>query len=272
MKYTYIIAFALVIVLIFIVFPSKQAPVVEEKLGLLESAVAGKSQVIDLTHPLNERNAYWPGEGYHPFKYEVIATLETDGAYSGKYSTPEHLGTHIDAPNHFEADQPSVDQLPLEQLVGPAVIIDVHSRLTASSEYMLSVDDITNWEAQNGPIPEGAIVIMRSGWGYRWESDYRYKNADASGTLHFPGFSKEAAVFLTEERDIKGVGVDTMSVDSGSSKDFAAHHTLCSKGKWVLENLGNLEKLPARGMTLIVAPIKIDGGSGGQARVWAILP
>ncbi len=272
MKYTYIIAFALVIVLIFIVFPHKQRPAVEQKLGLLESALAGRAQVIDLTHPLNDRNAYWPGEKSQPFKYEVTARLGSDGVYSGSYSTPEHLGTHIDSPNHFEANQSSVDQLPLEQLVGPAIVIDVHSQLSANNDYQLSVDDITNWEAQNGPIPEGAIVIIRSGWGWRWESDYRYKNTDASGTLHFPGLSKEAATFLTEERDIKGVGVDTMSVDSGSSKDFAAHHALGSKGKWVLENLGNLEKLPASGMTLIVAPIKIDGGSGGQARVWAIVP
>ncbi len=240
--------------------------------GLLESVIEGKAQVIDLTYPLNERNAYWPANNYHPFKHKVIARLETDGAYSGSYSTPEHLGTHLDAPNHFGPNQPSVDQIPLDKLTGHAVVIDVCNQTASDPDYLLSVNDIRKWEARNGPIPRGAIVLMHSGWGERWENYDRYKNADRSGTLHFPGFSEEAALFLAEERDVKAVGVDTLSVDHGPSKDFPVHHVFNSRGKWMLENLDNLEKLPPRGAILIVAPIKIEGGSGGQARVWAIMP
>lgn len=249
----------------------QEPPVVKQEPGLLDPLIEEKAQVIDLTYPLNEGNAYWPGDRYQPFKHETIARLETDSAFSGSYSTPEHLGTHIDAPNHFEPNQPSVDQIPLGQLIGPAVVIDVHSRITSNPDYQVSVDDVLNWEAQNGPIPKGAVVLMHSGWGWRWESYPRYKNADAAGALHFPGFSREAALFLAEERDVKGIGVDTLSADYGPSKDFAVHHILNSRGKWILENLDNLEKLPPKGITLIVAPIKIEGGSGGQARVWALV-
>ncbi|MFQ5862848.1 MAG: cyclase family protein [Candidatus Brocadiales bacterium] len=265
MRYLYLICF------IFILFLCPQ-PSWGSDQDLLESVVEGKARVIDLTYPLNERNAYWPGARYHHFKHEVIARLETHGAYSGRYSTPEHLGTHIDAPNHFEPHQPSVDQIPLNKLVGPAVIIDVHLQAASNPDYLLSADDVLAWEAYHGPIPKGAVVLMHSGWGERWENYDRYKNADSSGTLHFPGFSEEAALFLAEERNAKALGVDTLSVDYGPSQDFPVHHVFNSRGKWLLENLDNLEKLPTRGATLIVAPIKIEGGSGGQARVWAIAP
>lgn len=239
---------------------------------MLESAAEGRALVIDLTYPLNEGNAYWPAPQYHHFKHEVVASLKTHGVYSGKYSTPEHLGTHIDAPNHFEPNQPSVDQIPFEELIGPVVVIDVHVQVASNPDYLLSVDDVLAWEAYYGLIPRGAIVLMYSGWGKRWGDYDSYKNADPSGVLHFPGFSEEAAVFLAEKRGVKALGVDTLSVDHGPSKDFPVHHVFNSRGKWLLENLDNVEKLPARGATLIVAPIKIEGGSGGQARVWAIVP
>ena len=273
--FQYLIYLILALMFISILTPQEsqkqELPAVEQEQGLLDPVTEGKAQVIDLTYPLNEGNAYWPGNRYQPFKHETIARLETDSVFSGSYSTPEHLGTHIDAPNHFEPNQPSVDQIPLSQLIGPAVVIDVHSKITSNPDYQVSVDDVLNWEAQNGSIPKGAIVLMHSGWGWRWDSYPRYKNADATGALHFPGFSKEAALFLAEEKGVKGIGVDTLSVDHGPSKDFAVHHVFNSRGKWILENLDNLEKLPPKGITLLVAPIKIEGGSGGQARVWALV-
>ncbi|MEE9514614.1 MAG: cyclase family protein [Candidatus Brocadiales bacterium] len=258
----------LIVILILFLWPHSFA---DNERGLLESVIEGRARVIDLTYPLNGKSPYWPGPGYRPFKHEVISRLGTKGAYSGSYSTPEHLGTHVDAPNHFGLNQPSVDQLSLDQLTGPATVIDIRKQAASDPDYRLSVDDIKKWEAQNGRIPKGAIVLMHSGWGERWVDGDRYKNADPSGTMHFPGFSEEAALLLAEERDVKAIGVDTLSVDNGPSKDFSVHHVFNSRGKWMLENLDNVEKLPPRGATLIVAPIKIEGGSGGQARVWAII-
>jgi len=242
--------------------------------GLLDALSEGKGRVIDLTYPLNSKNAFWPGESYNSFKHEVLASLEKDRVYSGGYSTPEHLGTHMDAPAHFEPNQPTVDKIPLEDLVGLAVVIDVSLKASASGgdpDYRLRVEDVAEWEKKHGTIPQGAIVLLYTGWGRRWEDYERYKNADKNGALHFPGFSGESALFLADNRQAKALGIDTMSVDYGLSGDFPVHHVFNSRGRWLLENLANLDRLPPTGATLIVAPIKIEGGSGGQARVWALV-
>jgi kynurenine formamidase len=238
----------------------------------LENVIRGRQTVIDLTYPLNSKNAYWPGPSYFPFKYEPVATMERNRVFSGKYSTPEHLGTHIDAPNHFVAGKPSVDQIPLEKLVGPAVVIDVSSMVAKNDDYQLAEDEVLSWEKAHGKVPTGAIVLLNTGWAKRWTDYGEYKNADEKGRLHFPGFSEEAARFLTEERDINGIGIDTLSADYGSSTNFIVHRIINGAGKYILENVANLDKLPPSGAILIIAPIKIEGGSGGQARVWAILP
>ncbi len=239
--------------------------------GLLVGFSKGSTKVIDLTYPLNANNPYWPGEAYQPFKLEVIATLEKEGAYSCRYSSPEHLGTHIDAPNHFEPNQPSVDEIPFEDLVGPAVVIDITLKVEADTDYRLMVEDITEWEQEHGTIPQGAIVFLYTGWGKRWNDPARYRNIDEKGMKHFPGFSAESASFLADERQVKAIGIDTLSVDYGLSNDFPVHHIFNSRGRWMLENAANLDKLPPTGACLIVAPIKIEKGSGGQARVWALI-
>ena len=158
--------------------------------GVLEDVVKGKATVIDLTYPLNEKNAYWPVGPYTPFKFEVIANLRKDKVFSGRYSTPEHLGTHIDAPNHFEEGLPSVDQIPFEQLIGPAVVINVTDKVEKDADYTLSPSDILLWEKDNGQIPEGAIVLLNTGWSKRWHDYDNYKNFDKKGSMHFPGYSK----------------------------------------------------------------------------------
>ncbi|OHB90077.1 MAG: cyclase, partial [Planctomycetes bacterium RIFCSPHIGHO2_02_FULL_52_58] len=183
--------------------------------GLLDALSEGKGRVIDLTYPLNSKNAFWPGESYNSFKHEVLASLEKDRVYSGGYSTPEHLGTHMDAPAHFEPNQPTVDKIPLEDLVGLAVVIDVSLKASASGgdpDYRLRVEDVAEWEKKHGTIPQGAIVLLYTGWGRRWEDYERYKNADKNGALHFPGFSGESALFLADNRQAKALGIDTMSV------------------------------------------------------------
>jgi kynurenine formamidase len=236
-----------------------------------EDVANGNCTIIDLTYSLNKGNAYWPGPSYAPFNYKTIATLKDNGVSSGAYSTPEHLGTHIDAPNHFEDNQPSVDKLSLETLVGPAVVINISVKVDNNADYELTVDDIIHWEEVNGRIQERSIILLNTGWWRRWDDYDKYKNADDDNRLHFPGYSAEAAGFLVEKRDINGIGIDTLSADYGISTDFAAHHIINGAGKYILENVANLDKLPPSGATLIIAPIKIEGGSGGQTRIWAIL-
>lgn len=239
--------------------------------GVLEDVMEGKALVVDLTYPLNEKNAYWPVGNYVPFKYEVIANIRKDRVFSGRYSAPEHLGTHIDAPNHFEQNQPSVDQIPFEQLVGPAVVINVEEKVEKNADYTLLLSDILSWEKENGQIPAGAVVLLNTGWSKRWNDFEKYKNADKTGRMRFPGYSKESASFLVEKRYIKGIGIDTLSGDCGICSDFQVHHIINGAGKFILENVANLDKLPPKGATLILAPIKIEGGSGGQCRIWAIV-
>jgi kynurenine formamidase len=238
--------------------------------GLLEGIAGGQTRLIDLTHALNAMNPHWPGPGYEPFKYEIFATLEKDHVLSGRFTMAEHTGTHLDAPNHFVSNQISVDNIPLQQLFAPAVVIDVREQVARNVDYQLSVSDISIWEQTHGRVPDNAVVLMYTGWDTRWTDFNRYKNADASGALHFPGFSPDAARLLVEERNIAGIGVDTLSVDYGLSKDFAVHHICHGKGKYHLENVANLSNLPAQGAMLIIAPIKIENGTGGPARIFGL--
>jgi len=242
-----------------------------QQAGLMEGIATGKTRIIDLTHPLNPQNPYWPGPGYGPFRYELFATLEKDGVLSGRFALAEHTGTHLDAPNHFAKGQISLDKIPPEKFFAPAVVIDVRTKVSGNPDYVLIPADITAWEQTHGPIPQNAVVMMYTGWDERWTDFEKYKNAEKNGTLHFPGFSAEAAKLLTEERNIAGIGIDTLSVDYGMSKDFAVHHISHGKGKYHLENVAHLGSLPPAGASLIVAPIKIENGTGGPARIFALV-
>lgn len=230
------------------------------------------ARIVDLCYPLNAQNAYWPGDNYQPFQLQTIATLEQDGVLSKAFSMPEHLGTHIDAPNHFEAGQPSVDQLSLPQLCGPGVVIDISMKAEVDADAMLRVEEIHEWESEHGRIPDGAIVLLKTGWGRFWNTPLRYQNRDVRGQLHFPSFSAKAAKFLIQQRQIRGIGVDNLSIDRGISKDFQVHHLINAAGKFGLENVAQLDKLPPHGFQLLVAPIKIENGTGGPTRIWAIIP
>lgn len=238
----------------------------------LEALAAGELRIVDLTYALNERNPYWPGDDYEPFRLKTIATLEKDGVLSKAFCCPEHLGTHLDAPNHFERNQSSVDRIEPGNFFAPGVMIDVAARCEANPDFALDRDTITEWERQHGPIPPGAIVFLRTGWGRFWTNYDRYKNQDMQGRLHFPGYSAEAARFLVSERKAKGIGLDTLSIDPGTSKDFAVHHIVNAAGRYGLENVARLDELPVRGFYVVVAPIKIETGSGGPTRIFAILP
>lgn len=237
----------------------------------LADLATGELAIVDLAWPLNAKSAYWPGDNYKPFELHTIATLEKDGVLSKAFSSPEHLGTHLDAPNHFEPGQPSVDEIPPDELFGPGIVIDVSGAASADNDYLVSLDDVHRWEAKHGRIPAGAIVLAYTGWSKFWENETRYQNRDVMGRLHFPGFSPEAVEFLIDRRQVRGIGLDTMSVDRGLSRDFPVHHVLGKSERYGLENLAHLDKLPPKGFYLFVAPMKIETGSGAPARVFAVL-
>ncbi len=235
------------------------------------------ARIVDLTHPYNAATVYWPTSPSR-FVLTILANGETPGGwyYSAyAFSTPEHGGTHLDAPRHFSRTGNATDEVPLRQLIGRVVVIDMSDQAAKDADYTLTVADILADEAANGPIPKGAIVLLRSGWSARWPDAKAYLGDDKPGdasNLHFPSFGPEAARFLIESRGAKALGVDTASNDAGQSMDFPVHRIMGAANIPGLENLNGLGRLPARGATLIALPIKIEGGSGGPARVVALVP
>jgi kynurenine formamidase len=236
----------------------------------LDELVSGKLSIVDLTWTLDDGNPYWPAENYEPFHLKTIATIEKNGVLSKAFYTPEHLGTHLDAPNHFEQGQRSVDEIDPGELFAPGVVIDVSPQAETDADYRFSVDDISAWEREHGLIPERAIVFLHTGWGRHWKNYPRYKNQDATGKMHFPGYSEAAARFLVTERNVRGIGIDTLSIDYGLSKDFIVHHVVNAAGRYGLENVSNLDQLPRRDFYVFVAPVKIKTGSGGPTRIMAV--
>lgn len=260
--------FALGAMLLTIVLPAS-----EPKLARVDSFkhwVRRPSRVLDLTYPISEKNPAWPGDA-RTYEAKINARAEEAGYFSRSFWMLEHFSTHLDAPAHFPPGQATVDQIPAERLLGPAVVIDIRQRAAADPDYRLSVEDVQAWEKRHEQIPAGAIVLLRTGWASRWPDERRYRNQDSAGVMHFPGFGVEA-VRLLIERGVSGLGIDTLSVDYGESKNFEVHRLSHGAGLYHVENLSDLSALPERGAYLIVAPIKLEGGSGGPARVFALLP
>jgi kynurenine formamidase len=229
-------------------------------------------KIVDLTYAFNAETPFWPGDRYTPFKLETIATLEKDGVLSKAISLPEHLGTHLDAPNHFERHPMSVDKIPPGELMGSGVVLDIALKAEQDADAVLTLSDVRAWEARHGAIPPGAIVLLHTGWGRHWTNYSRYKNQDAQGKLHFPAYGADAARYLIHERKARGLGIDTLSIDPGTSPDFAVHHVVNAAGKYGLENVARLDELPPTGFHVLVAPMKIEHGTGGPTRIFAFLP
>ena len=228
------------------------------------------SRVLDLSYAISERNPAWPGDA-RTYEAKINARAEEAGYFSRSFWMLEHFGTHLDAPAHFPPGQATVDKIFVERLFGPAVVLDVRRQADADPDYRLTAEDVQAWEKRHKRMPAGAIVLLRTGWASRWPDEARYRNQDQSGVMHFPGFSVEAARLLIE-RGVSGLGIDTLSVDYGASKKFEVHRLSHGAGLYHLENLADLSALPERGAYLIVAPIKLEGGSGGAVRVFAVLP
>lgn len=238
--------------------------------GLLERAVRGRARVIDLTHKLNASAPAYGGER-DAFRYEKLSQIERDGYASGAFRVPEHFGTHVDAPGHFLAGKHTVDLIDPKTLIAPAAVIDVRQQVSRDPDYRLTVADIQKWE-RRGAIPGGAVVLLLTGWDLRYGDVEKYRNADKGGDLHFPGFSEDSIKYLVSKRRIVGLGIDTLSIDYGASKDFVGHKLSHGAGLYHIENLANLDKLPARGAVIFTGPLAIENGSGSPARVLAIAP
>lgn len=236
--------------------------------GLLEGGVG----IVDLSHALSAAAPYWPGPETSPFLHDTLRAHPDGAPAMAAFSTPEHFGTHLDAPVHWAAGQLSVDRIPPESLFGPAVVVDVTDAAAMDPDYAVSSADLEAWEARNGAIPAGAIVLARTGWASRWREGDLYYNRGGDGRLHFPGFGEDAARFLVEERDIEGIGIDTGSVDPGSADGYPVHELVNGSGRFHLENVGDLSTVPEVGAYLVVAPVKVEGGSGGPVRIFALVP
>lgn len=243
-----------------------------------QSARFPHGRVVDLSYPFDSTTVYWPTA--EPFHLTTDFEGDTEQGYfysAYKYSAAEHGGTHIDAPVHFARGHNTVDRIPLEQLMGTGIVVDVSKQVQANRDYLVSSGDLQNWERTYGRIPAGAIVLLRTGFGKFYPDKKKYLGTDERGAaavkdLHFPGLDPNAARWLTKNRSIKAIGLDTASIDYGQSTLFESHRILFAKNIPALENVANLDQLPPKGFSVIALPMKIKNGSGGPLRIVAIIP
>jgi kynurenine formamidase len=241
------------------------------------SAQMPRGKIVDLSHPYDADTIFWPTEP--GFQLEKAHEGVTEKGYfyaANRFCTAEHGGTHIDAPIHFAAGKNTVDAIPLEQLMGTGIVVDVAEQCARDRDYRVTVADFAQWERRHGRIPGRSIVLIRTGFGKHWPDRGKYLGTDERGAqavpkLHFPGLHQDAARWLVEQRRVKAVGLDTASIDYGQSTHFETHVTLSGRNVPALENVANLEKLPERGFTVMALPMKIRGGSGGPCRIVAFL-
>ena len=236
-----------------------------------------RTTLVDLTHAFNAQTIYWP-TSTKTFEHAQQAYGSTPGGWfysSYELSTPEHGGTHLDAPIHFGEGKQTADQIPLSRLVARAVVLDISAKADADRAYMLTPDDVAAFEREHGQIPEGAIVLLRTGWSRHWPNRLAYLGDSTPGDaskLNFPSFGPDAARILVDERSVAALGTDVASIDAGRSADFMVHRIAAAANVPGFENLTNLDQLPPTGAVVIALPMKIEGGSGGPLRAIAMVP
>jgi kynurenine formamidase len=235
-------------------------------------------EIVDLSHSYDSQTIYWPtAEG---FQLRRDADGVTPAGYyyaANSFFTSEHGGTHIDAPVHFAEGHQTVDKIPLDRLMGPAIIIDVTEQSGGNADYQVTVADFQRFEQEHGVIPKDAIVLLRTGYSTRWPGAERYlgttlRGEEGARALHFPGLHPDAARWIVTNRSIRAIGIDTASIDYGPSTLFETHRALYERDIPAFENLTALDRLPVTGAYVIALPMKIGGGSGAPLRAIAILP
>lgn len=259
-------------------------PIIAIGLGLLifsiplhRSVLAGPpthsitySRVVDLSHVISPEIPLWPGDPAVEFK--TVAEIDKDGYYLRSFTIGEHSATHMNAPGSFHAGGAGIDGYPAESLVVPAVVVDIADKAAANADYAATVADIAAWEAKNGRIPAGSVVLLSTGWAKKWGDPKAFLNVDADGKLHFPGFAGDTTKFLLAERGIAGVGIDTHGVDPGLDETFATNNQVLEQPRIALENLANLDRLPPTGSTLVIGLLRLKDGSGSPVSVLAFVP
>ena len=229
----------------------------------------GFRDVHDLTHTFTPKIPVFPA--FKPIQIKPKFSIAKDGFFANELTFDEHTGTHMDGPAHFVPGGPTADKLPADKFIAPLAVISIESKAAKDADAVVTVDDVLAWEKQHGRLPAGAFVAMYSGWGSRIGNAERFLNKDAKGTMHAPGFSEDAAKFLTRERDIVGAGVDTLSLDIAAASKFVAHLAFLGAGKYGVELIANLNSVPPSGATIIVGGPKHEGASGGPCRVYAVI-
>ena len=237
-----------------------------------------KGTLVDLSHAYDAHSVFWPtAEG---FRLEKVSDGITPNGYyyaANNFSMAEHGGTHVDAPVHFAKGKHAVDEIPLDALIGQAVVVDVTAASSRDADYRVKVSDLEAFESRYGPIPDNAILLIRTGFSKRWPDAATYlgtaeRGAEAVPKLHFPGIDPATAKWLLQNRKVNAVGIDTASIDYGQSTKYETHQLLYAQNIPGLENLDALDRLPPVGATIVALPMKIKGGSGAPLRAIAILP
>lgn len=236
-----------------------------------------KIHIVDLTHVFDASTIAWPTEksGFELKPSFKGITKSGFFYFSNTFCSPEHSGTHLDAPMHFAQGHWTSSDIPVERFVGPAVVVDISRQAARNVDYRLTREDLNNWEKIHGRVPKDAIFLLRTGWSQKWPDRKAYLGDDTPGDvtkLHFPSFGSEVVSFLIQERGVRMIGVDTASIDYGQSQDFIVHRLVGAANVPALENLSDLEKLPATGATIFALPMKIGQGSGAPTRVIAFYP
>ena len=230
----------------------------------------GVSKVVDLSHTIDPDIPLWPGDPKMTF--DVVANFNDDGYYLREFSIGEHSATHMNAPNSFHDGAEGIDEYGPADLIRPAVVIDVSDQAAADPDYAFPRADLDAWEKENGEVPEGSVVLLNTGWSKYWDNPQKFFGLHGNGGLHFPGFDGKTTKFLLDERDIAGVGIDTHGVDPGQDQSYATNTQVLSEPRIVLENLTNLDQMPATGSNIVIAPLKLKDGSGSPVTVTGLVP
>ena len=236
------------------------------------------AQLVDLAYAFDDETVFWPTADGFSLSANAKGWQEAGYYYeANSFATAEHGGTHLDAPIHFAEGAWTNEAIPLERLMGAAVVVDVSDKALADRDYQIATEDIQAWEAEHGALPDGVILLFRTGYGQYWPDRDRYmgtsdRGAEAIPKLHFPGISPGAARWLVENRTVHAVGLDTPSIDYGQSASIETHTVLFAANIPAFENVANLDQLPPSGFAVVALPMKIRGGSGGPLRIVAILP
>src|SRR5215467_8640100 len=237
----------------------------------IASAASARSftSAVDLTHTMS---AEFPTFfGVPGIEMEKKFNLKKDGFNLYWWRLIEHAGTHLDAPIHFSESGATVEKIAADTLVAPLAVIDVAAKAAQNPDYLLSREDLANWEKKHRRLPDNCCVAMQSGWAQHVGNPAKFTGKDGAGVFHFPGVSSQAAEWLMTERKVLGLAVDTLSLDHGPSKDFKVHYAWLPSGRWGLENVANLDKVPAAGATLVVGLAKVKDATGGPARLIALV-